>query len=408
MMANKIAFTGPFADINFGDYGMVINNLYDIKHNNAVLFSYDKTFLNDLNTEYLNGLDIDIIEVETSTVEKKEGYAYTPLEIMAFSKNKEIIRESMKDVDVLIVNGGGYFNGLWSLPHRFERLIKIIIPILVADELNKKIVFTGNSYGPFGEDKNFFGTLFSSLKNTVFGVRDQLYSTMWFNELGVDKELKFIPDDLLLINNEILNRKTLLEVKEDEYIILETYLTLEYIKHNIKHFESLAQRLKDKYNLKVLFLPLHLGRGGMDQGEYLAQEIENIELIDISEVGYLPIQDAVEIIKKAKLIISSRYHALVLAVANKVPIISVLKDVLGDKRYYYNKNAGLIRQVFNGIEVDESKIIKDDYIEGLNFIEDNIENIIEYQNSLYDNNKYTQNLEELRLKRNQFISENIM
>lgn len=54
-------------------------------------------------------------------------------------------------------------------------------------------------------------------------------------------------------------------------------------------------------------------------------------------------QDAVNLIKNAELVITSRYHALVLAVANQTPILSVMKDEVGDKRYYYNKNGGLIK-----------------------------------------------------------------
>ncbi|MBA5746967.1 hypothetical protein H3232_07190 [Aerococcus urinaeequi] len=38
--------------------------------------------------------------------------------------------------------------------------------------------------------------------------------------------------------------------------------------------------------------------------------------------------------------ITSRYHALVLSIANKVPILSMMKDGVGDKRYYYNKKGG--------------------------------------------------------------------
>ena len=79
-------------------------------------------------------------------------------------------------------------------------------------------------------------------------------------------------------------------------------------------------------------------------------------LIDYSDKGYLPIQDAVRILGQAEMVITSRYHALVLSIANKVPILSVMKDEVGDKRYYYNKNGGLIQQVFDGLNIDETRL----------------------------------------------------
>ncbi|WP_413540120.1 polysaccharide pyruvyl transferase family protein [Aerococcus viridans] len=51
-------------------------------------------------------------------------------------------------------------------------------------------------------------------------------------------------------------------------------------------------------------------------------------------------KDVLHILGHAEMVITSRYHALVLSITNKVPILSVMKDGIGDKRYYYNKNGG--------------------------------------------------------------------
>ena len=45
----------------------------------------------------------------------------------------------------------------------------------------------------------------------------------------------------------------------------------------------------------------------------------NMILLDYSDKGYLPIQDAVYILGQAELVIHSRYPASVLTVANKMP-----------------------------------------------------------------------------------------
>ena len=67
-------------------------------------------------------------------------------------------------------------------------------------------------------------------------------------------------------------------------------------------------------------------------------------------------KDLLHITLHAEMVITSRYHALVLSITNKVPVLSVMKDELGDKRYYYNKNDGLIQQVFDGLDIDETRL----------------------------------------------------
>ncbi|MGH2116693.1 hypothetical protein [Aerococcus sp. L_32] len=88
----------------------------------------------------------------------------------------------------------------------------------------------------------------------------------------------------------------------------------------------------------------------------MKERIPEIILIDYTDKGYLPIQDAVQILVQAEMVITSHYHVLVLSIANKMTIISVMKDEVGDKGYYYNKNDGLIQQVFDGLDIDETRL----------------------------------------------------
>lgn len=404
----KIAFTGPFADVNFGDYAMIVNNIYDLGAKEVVLFSYDSVFLDKIKKDYLENYSIEIKDVILEpNFNKKEGYSYTPLELLSIVKNKEEIEESLRGVDVLVVNGGGYFNGLWSMPHRFNKLIQIIIPILIANQLNKEIVFTGNSYGPFGQDKEFFATLFSSLNNTTFASRDKLFSSMWFNQLGVDTNLNYIPDDLFFINKEILQQEQAFNLKTNNYIVMETYLPITYLEEHMDIFKKLSRKLKMMYNLDIVLLPFHLDHGGMDQALFFEKNLDNVELIDIREKGYLPIQDAVNIIKNAQLVISSRYHALTLALANCTPAISVLRDVMDDKRYYYNKNSGVIRLALENTVYDETKYLKNEYHEAVEVLISEFEEYRSYQ-AIHFDDQYKYNIKSLISKRQNYIKNMIL
>ncbi|WP_298472015.1 polysaccharide pyruvyl transferase family protein [uncultured Psychrobacillus sp.] len=407
-ISKTIAITGPFADVNFGDYAMLINNIYDIDIKDVTLFSYDNDFLRTIKKDYLNDYNVDIVEVKLTDENSncmKNNYTLTPIEIQSLISNYNELVAKIKKIDVLIVNGGGYFNGLWSMPHRIVRLIKIIAPILIANQLNKKIMFTGNSYGPFAKDSDFFASLFNALTNVTFGCRDNLYSPMWARQIGVkDIDIKNIPDDLFIINNRILKQQITTTVKSNNYIVMETYLPLDFIKENINYFKEFSNKMYKRYGLEIVFLPLNIEHGGMQQAVYLNEILENFEYVDISKKGYLPIQDAVDIIRNAKLVVSSRYHALVVALGTETPTISVLKDVMGDKRYYYNKNSGMLRHALNGINFDEKYYLRIDYLETLDFITNNFLEIVEEQKKNY-NSQYILNKEFLKSIREDYLYE---
>lgn len=403
----KVAITGPFTDINFGDYAMVVNNIYDLAIKDLLLFSYDSDFIKLLKKDYLSDYNITLAETTLNTGLKEyftERKNLVPFEILQFVENIDEITDKLSKIDILLVNGGGYFNDLWSLPHRIERLAQIIAPILIADKLGKKIVFTGNGFGPFENSSEFFSSIFGSLKEVQFSCRDNLYSPIWLRQLGIcNNQIDFIPDDLLVINNDLNSMPCSLPITSNDYIVLETYLPQDYINQNKEHFIDFSKQLYEKYGLNIVFLPFHIENGGVNQGKLLASFLSNFELIDISDKGYLPIQDAINIIKRARLVISNRYHAVVLASSLATPTFSVLKDVLDDKRYYYNKNRGVLEQVLKGVYIDEACYFGLDYLDSLDYISHNFEKIISHQNKNYEL-VHSQNMQTATKIRNNFIN----
>lgn len=76
------------------------------------------------------------------------------------------------------------------------------------------------------------------------------------------------------------------------------------------------------------------------------------------------------------MVITSRYHALGLSIANKVPILSVMTDGVGDKVYYYNKNGGLIQQVFNGLKIDWTRLMKRNFTYTFGLVKENFTDLV--------------------------------
>lgn len=404
--SKRIAVTGPFTDVNFGDYAMLVNNAYDLKVSDLLLFSYDQQFLSVLEKDYFQHHDVRFSEVRLSGGLRDRFVSQknlTPFDLMEYVENQDEIKAKLADCDVLLVNGGGYFNSLWSMPHRIERLAQIIAPIILADRLGLKVVFSANGFGPFGADSEFFACLFGSLKNVKFNCRDKLYSPVWMRQLGVsDSQLSFVPDDLLLINETLKELECCFSLASSDYVVVETYLPLEFLEENIETFSRFSKAMKDRYGVGVVFLPFHLAHGGVDQGRFLAGELENFELVDISEKGYLPIQDAINIINGARLVVSNRYHAVVVALQCGTPTLSVLKDVLDDKRYYYNKNRGVVDLVLDGAPLNESFYFCSDYLRALDYVVDNFVDIESHQMNNYASVR-SDNIESLSQARAGFL-----
>lgn len=76
------------------------------------------------------------------------------------------------------------------------------------------------------------------------------------------------------------------------------------------------------------------------------------------------------------MVITSRYHALVLTITKKVPIFSVMKDEVAEKLYHYNKNGGLIQQVFNGLKIDETRLTKRNFTDTFDLVKENFIDLV--------------------------------
>ncbi|NVC92202.1 polysaccharide pyruvyl transferase family protein [Vibrio natriegens] len=415
----KIAITGPLADRNLGDYGMFINNLYDISPKNEfVVFSYNSSFVDQLKTDYLKGFSIDFVDVELlekrqeklDPIEqlkklrrvllgKEKPYYPTPLELLNRCSNISAIEKEIENSDILLVSGGGYFNDLWFEWTRNDDLFKIIVPILIAAKMNKKIVFTANGFGPFDSSKHFYEMIFAEAKDAIITSRDRKLSPTYLADLGV-KEITYLPDDLYIINDGINPKEQSKSSRYGKYMIFEQYGNINKFKENIESIRSLVAFFKNK-GLNVVFLTFDVDE---TTTSYLKEEIkeENFFIYDF-ETGYLKINDAIELIKNSELVLCNRYHALVLSVTNQIPVINVIKPVF-DLRYYYNKNSGLLDNAFEGVYFNYNEYMQESLSGAIQHVIDNYDSIIRYQNSLYSSSEFSLNKENLANKRIEFFS----
>lgn len=377
MEAINVGFVGPYSDPNLGDYGMLVNNLLDIKSvlGHATVFTYDEPFITKLSEAYFSDIQptLCVVELDESIEQAAiDGYVLTPIEILKGVKNYETVLEYVGGIDVLVVNGGGYFNELWCQPHRISKIVQILVPVLIADDLGIRIEFTGNSFGPFGQSSEFLTNILSSLRNVSFRSRDRVGSIPELRRIGVPEErISFVPDDLFLLNPELTGNSSV-ENALDPYVVLELYQPLDAVTEKRAEFAEFAARMRDR-DLKVVLLPFYEGRGGGDQAAWLASEFGWIETK--IEDGYLPLEQAHQVISNAEFVLCERYHAMVFALAAGVPVLHSLRSVMDDKWYYFRKNLGILDTALEGIPFRQKDFMELDPLQGMKRIGNDFEDL---------------------------------
>lgn len=417
----KIGFTGPFCDNNFGDYAMLVNDIMDICENlnekidDIVLFCYDGTFLKKMKEHYLQNYPVSLFEVRTHDSNKevlaksdkfvisyKKEHA-TPMEIVSQIENIEELEEQVAKIDIMILAGGGCINYYWLAEHRRNKLFSILAPLIVARNENKKLVSMGNTFGPWGENEEFFFMLLNYIQFEQINVRDNLFSRPALNKIGISDGITDIVDDIYFFNHRFKKQE---RIVKEKYIVLELYAALNDLELLLPDIRDFVKSMEECYGYKTIFLPFGRGFGGEKQGEYLCEKIPELAFYKSKE-EFLTIEDAVALISNAEFVLCDRYHAFVLALAANVPCIQYLREIDGSRQYYYNKCCGMLRKLRDNCDKTR-KIYEKDFLvtelKGL-FIADKIklDNTIHAQKSLYTYEK--QKVEkELKASRLEFIT----
>lgn len=387
----NIGFIGPFGDSNFGDYAMLINDVMDINEKKITIFTYDSNNTKNICDFYLKNYEIEFVQIDIEKpniqysknyVVEYNDYPFIPMEMYEKIINRDEIFNKISKIDKLVVIGGGYFNHLWNAKHRQNKLLSIMSVILKANELNKPIYFLGNTYGPFLKSEEMFRLFFSSLNTAKIATRDNVYSPVWLKTIS-DIDLHLLPDDLYFLNNVF---KTKLEKKiNTRYIILEVYYSMKELEENIQYYKEFVDNIKYKYNLDVVFLPFDTKYGGEYQGKYLDSKIDNLKYFHIQNGHFLKIEDTLNLVKNAELVICNRYHLFVFSIANNVPVVQILKDVLGNKSYYYTKSKGVLEQIFNNCYYNEELFMTLNPNECFDKVISDLKNILNEQRKLFTN-----------------------
>ncbi|MCI8938504.1 MAG: polysaccharide pyruvyl transferase family protein [Dorea sp.] len=411
-----LGIVGAFGDTNFGDYAMLVNNIYSIQPKECIVFTYNKEFLEDLAGTYLKNYKISQIVVE-NTYKFEEVYsgsyqvhyddeALMPTQILQYINNEREVREAICRIDILFVCGGGFFNRVWNAKHRKGKILSILGTMLIANEECKKIVFGSNTFGPFDESEEFYRNFFLSLQNVVYAARDDIYSISNLRKMGIKNEITLLPDDLYFLHEQLVIHQPNIQITlPEKYIVLELYCSLDEIKEHLDEIDTFIDLMNQRYKARVVFVSLDRGFGGEKQGE-LFEGRKDLNVWQFGDDPYRKIEDVLYIVRHAQFVVCQRYHLFLFSIANNIPAYQILKDVCGDKRYYYAKSNGMLRQVFCNQEYEQNDYMAHSIREGIQEIAINFENLIQRQQNRFNYKKKQAEAQMKRIQR-EYIDKNV-
>lgn len=392
----KIGFVGPYCTANFGDWAMLINNMKDLGDNEYTIFTYNAHFPHRSVYRYYDN-KIKLIEVKLFDKTYDISLA-NPQECLLSIQNYEEIENTVKNQDIIIVSGGGWINDNWC--GRIQHYYKVMAPVLIASKTSIPIKFMAQGIGPINNGKNLLQSFFDRLNNDAFvAVRDLYESPHYLREVST-LDYMYVPDDISVLNDSLIPADVGGD-SHDPYVLLVSNDKLGNLAENAECFRHFGKTIKNKYNLRVVILSFDLVWHGDEQAAFLGNVIDDSEVIEIKEKGFIDIETVYSYINNAKLLITERYHASVIAMQTHTPF--VIKLDTDNELYAYNKAFGVLSQFMHGIEWDKALFIEEKWTDILESVEEDYKSIIEMQQKIFNSEQYNNNYESNKKLRNAYL-----
>ena len=220
--------------------------------------------------------------------------------------------------DGVLVSGGGNLNSTWP-EHVYERACVAQL----AARLGTPLVVTGQTLGPHLTERH--GRLVSSIVTSaqLVGVREQA-SWQVARDLGVPEErLVLTVDDAAELSGEYAGRPTTPYVAAT----FSPHAGLVDVEEYVSALARTLDHVVETYDVDVLLVPHHTSGDAGDGDVAMHRAVaERTTCGRVRELGQLTARETAAVAHGAALVLSTRYHPLVFAVAGGVPAIGVGVD----------------------------------------------------------------------------------
>jgi polysaccharide pyruvyl transferase WcaK-like protein len=222
----------------------------------------------------------------------------------------------VNEAQVVFISGGGNMNSIWE-----EALEQRLFVIWVANILRKPVVLVSQTFGPFSlKHRRNCQKILSKCK--WLGVRDRDFSQQ---QLGLD--VKVAPDDAVFLeakHNEVTNK--IVDDNQQDVVGISFHI---HPGLKIENMDGLltatAEVIKDLQCKKVVFVP-HQTIDSLVMTDGLAPKIDDSRT-KLILTPPLSAEETRAITGSFTLVLATRYHAVIFALAAGIPVIGVYSDL---------------------------------------------------------------------------------
>lgn len=351
----KIGFYGATGSFDFGDYAMMIHNLqlisakiadvqFDIYTPNKYITLknlyenlLDKTLLkriniidgpsllNDGKSRLKNLLALKLFKSDYVLSSKFHKLANGNIDVL----NSEFV-DSIKAVDLLLFNGGGFLQQSWG-----QKNILFFSAIKAAKHFNKPIHFLGCSIGPMGRFEKYLAETIHDVTSIL--LRDgNNYSAKRIEKYRYGK-YEIGPDDLLFVCDFYDQIKPVV----DNYIVIEIMSWIGKSKKGIQYvlteLNKFVNYITEKENKNVILISFDdTDSKGIEYINWIYNNADSQDKI-LRYTKINNIYDVFSIYRYCCYSLSFKYHPIILALGCNKPCSAVICD---DDGYYEGKMFG--------------------------------------------------------------------
>lgn len=276
-----------------------------------------------------------------------------------------LLRETLKNNDVIISIGGDNFSDDYGSPRGFFDTLNL------AKKYGKKVVIWGASIGPFSEDENEWIHLLKTYD--LITVRENS-SLKYLNDLGVVENVCKVSDPAFLMKSTAPSENILDE--DRSYVgIGVSALLAGYISGGESYIEIFAQFcdfLSNQFGFDIVLVPHVIKEGSVSNDDLLACERVISKMSAETKYVLLPKHfDACEMkycVSQCRYFIGARTHSTIASLSTGVPTISIgysvkaygiNRDLLGDDRFvlpFEKLTFENLREMFSRLTNEEEKV----------------------------------------------------
>ncbi len=272
------------------------------------------------------------------------AYLHTTFTANIFPKYFKQTLKNLIACDRLHISGGGNINEVWHGHVLYRALL-----INIANMYDIPIFVSGQTIGIF---KNIFlkKIVSSALRSvTIIGIRDKNISFKNLLHLKINKSsIHFCPDDTLLLETKVINKTKEAQIKIG--------LSLHEFENENLHKDILVNLVKELTksigNISFILIPHYYSKEEEhgDDLRYMRSMMDEAKINDYISSSYSELienkdfKTQVETMynkySELDIVISSRYHGIVLAFAHSVPVIGINLNA-----YCAQKNSTLYQEI---------------------------------------------------------------